>query len=125
MMNDWEVLRQIGDAMQSAPLELASAGLCDYDYARVLECPEIRVTYPSYPNTAGPRGGIGGQVITSVPCVVLIYEMSLVFVSAGTGCYFCCRMSAEFQKLLDDGANPWTHRHHFIEKKEPRDEKAE
>lgn len=119
MISDWKVIAQIGWALQHAPQEMASAGLLDHDYARMLECPEIRVTYPSYGNTSGPRGGIGGQAITVVPCVVLIYDMEYVFVDAGSGCYFSCLMSAEFQKLLDTGANPWTHRHHFLPKAKP------
>ena len=119
MTTDLNIVARICNALSAAPMELVNAGLIEHEnYAKMLATPEIRVTYPSYPNTAGPRGGIGGQAITQVPCVVLIYEAWYVFVSADLSCYFCCRMSAEFQDLLNNGANPWTHRHHFIEKKE-------
>jgi len=118
MISDWNVLAQIGTSLQQAPQELASAGLISYDGARCLESPEIRVTYHGYANTSGPRGGIGGQMITSFPCVVLIYEMGYAYVNAGAGCYFCCLVTAEFLQMLEKGANPWTHKHHFVKKKE-------
>lgn len=74
-----------------------------------------RVVYDlyNYGSTAGPFGGIGGQMISSFPHVVVVWEYEYVYVYIGKGRGIAGRMTEPFQKAMMNQANPWTHAHHL------------
>lgn len=70
---------------------------------------DIRVSYGvyAYANAAGPWGGIGGQMITGFPHVVIVLEYEYVYVYIGRERGVAGRMTAMFHERTRDGGNPW------------------
>lgn len=74
----------------------------------------------TYGSTAGPFGGIGGQMISSFEHVTVIWECHYVYVHVGKDKGFGGIITREFHERLMRGENPW-HLARFLKKKEAKD----
>lgn len=114
--DQWSIVRLVGDSLTMAPMEVANSGHMDYEAARILyeDAPEIHVHVKGYANTSGPRGGIGGQALSSFPMCILIWDMhGVAFINASCGCYCVCRTTPEFIEAARSGTLSWKDRAKF------------
>lgn len=88
-----QIVSLIARAFDNCLLAIANSKIIDEVTWRELEVTgvaEIFVSYQTYGSTAGPRGGIGGQALTSFPQIVLVfkdYEVVYVYTGGVEGVY--------------------------------------
>lgn len=97
----------IDDAIEQGTVRLREMYGDEFD-AFTDGCPPTILYAPyAYGSTAGPFGGIGGQMISSFPHVTVMWEQTYTYVYVGGSKGFGGKLTAEFYQRVMRGENPW------------------